>query len=61
MALFELRDLCLEKLVTFVVYACLQVDYVEPSQNIVHLKMIPRVDYSQPRGIMRTSSSQVAV
>ncbi|XP_076450911.1 transcription elongation factor SPT5-like isoform X2 [Babylonia areolata] len=35
-----------------------QVDYVEPSQNIVHLKMIPRIDYSQPRGIMRTASSQ---
>ena len=51
----------LETLVTFVVYVCLQVDYVEPSQNIVHLKMIPRVDYSQLRGIMRTSSSQVAV
>nr|KAG5709174.1 hypothetical protein BaRGS_028630 [Batillaria attramentaria] len=35
-----------------------QVDYVEPSQNIVHLKMIPRIDYSQLRGIMRTSSNQ---
>ncbi|KAK7098266.1 transcription elongation factor SPT5-like [Littorina saxatilis] len=35
-----------------------QVDYVEPSQNIVHIKMIPRTDYSQPRGIMRTASNQ---
>jgi transcription elongation factor SPT5 len=35
----------------------LQVDYVEPSQNVVHVKLIPRIDYNQPRGIMRTSST----
>lgn len=34
------------------------VDYMEASQNVVHLKMIPRIDYNQPRGIMRTPSSQ---
>ncbi|PVD33727.1 hypothetical protein C0Q70_04987 [Pomacea canaliculata] len=35
-----------------------QVDYVEPSQNVVHLKMIPRIDYTQPRGILRSSANQ---
>ncbi|KAK2179528.1 hypothetical protein NP493_486g02048 [Ridgeia piscesae] len=34
-----------------------QVDYVEPSQNLVHLKLIPRVDYTKPRGALRTGSS----
>ena len=37
----------------------LQVDYVEPSQNVVHVKMIPRIDYGQLRGVMRTTASQV--
>jgi len=34
-----------------------QVDYVEPSQNLVHLKMMPRIDYSRPRGILRNSNN----
>ncbi|XP_071104525.1 transcription elongation factor SPT5-like [Haliotis cracherodii] len=37
-----------------------QVDYVEPSQNVVHLKLIPRIDFSKPRGVFRTSASQEA-
>ena len=32
-----------------------QIDYVEPAQNIVSLKRIPRIDYSRKRGVMRTS------
>ena len=27
-----------------------QVDYVEPSHNSVHVKMIPRIDYTKMRG-----------
>ena len=34
-----------------------QVDYVETAQNAVHLKLIPRIDYSRPRGVLRTSQS----
>ncbi|ESP00239.1 hypothetical protein LOTGIDRAFT_225963 [Lottia gigantea] len=34
-----------------------QVDYMEPSQNIVHLKMIPRIDYSKPRGALKNHSN----
>lgn len=30
-----------------------QIDYVEPSQNIVHLKLIPRIDYTRMRGALR--------
>lgn len=30
-----------------------QVDYFEPAQNIVHLKMIPRIDYTKKRGVLR--------
>ncbi|CAI9740140.1 transcription elongation factor SPT5-like [Octopus vulgaris] len=33
-----------------------QVDYVEPSQNIVHLKLIPRIDYTRYRGLMKSSN-----
>nr|XP_006824005.1 PREDICTED: transcription elongation factor SPT5 isoform X2 [Saccoglossus kowalevskii] len=33
-----------------------QVDYVEPAQNQVTLKLVPRVDYSRPRGIARTAT-----
>ncbi len=33
-----------------------QVDYVEPSQNVVHLKLLPRVDYTRLRGALRGSS-----
>ncbi|XP_074659963.1 transcription elongation factor SPT5-like isoform X2 [Tubulanus polymorphus] len=32
-----------------------QVDYVEPSQNMVHLKLIPRIDYTRMRGALRSS------
>ncbi|KAL5006667.1 hypothetical protein ScPMuIL_015473 [Solemya velum] len=34
-----------------------QVDYVEPAQNIVHLKLIPRIDYTRPRGLMRNTQT----
>ncbi|CAG5115436.1 unnamed protein product [Candidula unifasciata] len=34
-----------------------QVDIVYPSQNEVELKLIPRIDYTRPRGAMRSSSS----
>ena len=34
-----------------------QVDYVESAQNAVHLKMLPRIDYSRPRGLLRNSQS----
>lgn len=30
-----------------------QVDYFEPSQNQVTLKIIPRIDYTKPRGVIR--------
>ncbi|XP_033102671.1 transcription elongation factor SPT5-like isoform X2 [Anneissia japonica] len=32
-----------------------QVDYVDLAQNQVTIKLIPRIDYSRPRGISRTS------
>ena len=34
-----------------------QVDYVDIAQNQVHLKLIPRIDYSRPRGALRTPQS----
>ena len=37
-----------------------QVDYVEQSQNKVGLKVIPRIDYSRPRGALRTNSAEDA-
>ncbi|XP_077978109.1 transcription elongation factor SPT5-like [Glandiceps talaboti] len=33
-----------------------QVDYVEPAQNQVTLKLVPRVDYTRPRGLVRTAA-----
>ncbi|KAK3101764.1 hypothetical protein FSP39_006184 [Pinctada imbricata] len=30
-----------------------QVDYVEPAQNIVHLKLLPRIDYTRKRGVLK--------
>lgn len=35
-----------------------QVDYVESAQNAVHLKMIPRIDYTRARGLFRTNQSE---
>ena len=32
-----------------------QIDFVEPSQNQVHVKLIPRIDYSKLRGHLRGS------
>ena len=32
----------------------MQVDYVEPSQNVVHLKLLPRVDYTRHRGALKS-------
>lgn len=32
-----------------------QVDYVDLAQNQVHLKLLPRVDYTRPRGALRTT------
>ncbi len=37
-----------------------QVDYVDVAQNMVSLKLIPRIDYSRPRGALRTSASDDA-
>ena len=34
-----------------------QVDYVESAQNAVHLKLLPRIDYTRMRGIMRNQQS----
>ena len=31
-----------------------KVDYVEPSQNVVHLKLLPRVDYTRHRGALKS-------
>ncbi len=35
-----------------------QVDYVDMAQNQVHLKLLPRIDYSRPRGALRTNASE---
>jgi len=32
----------------------MQVDYVEPSQNVVHLKLLPRIDYTRHRGALKS-------
>ncbi|XP_041365560.1 transcription elongation factor SPT5-like [Gigantopelta aegis] len=37
-----------------------QVDYVEPAQNVVHLKLLPRVDYSKMRGVLKNSAKEDA-
>ena len=34
-----------------------QVDYVDMAQNQVHLKLLPRIDYSRFRGALRTGAS----
>ena len=34
-----------------------QVDYVDMAQNTVHLKLLPRIDYTRPRGALRTANS----
>ena len=34
-----------------------QVDYVDVAENQVQLKLIPRIDYSRPRGALRTAQS----
>lgn len=38
----------------------LQVDFVEPAQNYVHLKLIPRIDYTKPRGFAKTKDNNVS-
>lgn len=35
-----------------------QVDYVDLAQNQVHLKLLPRIDYTRPRGALRTAQSE---
>ncbi|KAK0085563.1 hypothetical protein PV325_004872 [Microctonus aethiopoides] len=35
-----------------------QIDYVELAQNQVNLKLIPRIDYTRPRGALRTAQSE---
>eukprot|EP00094_Tigriopus_californicus_P005339 TCALIF_05148-PA protein Name:"Similar to SUPT5H Transcription elongation factor SPT5 (Homo sapiens)" AED:0.12 eAED:0.12 QI:0/0.33/0.3/1/0.77/0.8/10/0/1058 len=37
-----------------------QVDYVDTSQNMVHLKLLPRIDYTRPRGALRTMAGGAA-
>ena len=34
-----------------------QVDYVDLAQNQVHLKLLPRIDYSRERGALRKPQS----
>jgi hypothetical protein len=34
-----------------------QVDYVDLAQNQVHLKLLPRIDYTRLRGALRTTQS----
>ena len=34
-----------------------QVESVEDVQNLVYLKLIPRIDYSRPRGVLRSSQN----
>lgn len=34
-----------------------QVDYVDMAQNSVHLKLLPRIDYTRLRGALRTTQS----
>ncbi|XP_037068165.1 transcription elongation factor SPT5-like, partial [Pollicipes pollicipes] len=36
-----------------------QVDYVDPGQSSVHLKLIPRIDYSRMRGALRDKENEV--
>lgn len=35
-----------------------QVDFVDLAQNQVHLKLLPRIDYTRMRGALRTTSSE---
>lgn len=35
-----------------------QVDYVDLAQNQVHLKLLPRIDYTRMRGALRTTQSE---
>lgn len=35
-----------------------QVDYVDLAQNQVHLKLLPRIDYTRLRGALRTTQSE---
>lgn len=32
-----------------------QVDYVDLAQNLVHLKLLPRIDYTRLRGALRST------
>lgn len=48
--------MCLH-LVHFLHLSLFQVDYVDMAQNLVHLKLLPRIDYSRMRGALRTISS----
>lgn len=34
-----------------------QVDYFDMAQNQVHLKLLPRIDYTRLRGALRTAQS----
>ncbi|XP_025424604.1 transcription elongation factor SPT5 [Sipha flava] len=38
-----------------------QVDYVDLAQNHVHLKLLPRIDYTRPRGALRASMDPEAL
>ncbi|XP_015380176.1 PREDICTED: transcription elongation factor SPT5-like isoform X2 [Diuraphis noxia] len=38
-----------------------QIDYVDLAQNQVHLKLIPRIDYTRPRGALRISMDPEAL
>ncbi|KAG8038436.1 hypothetical protein G9C98_006132 [Cotesia typhae] len=36
-----------------------QVDYVDLAQNQVYLKLLPRIDYTRPRGALRTAQAEI--
>ncbi|XP_008545708.1 transcription elongation factor SPT5 [Microplitis demolitor] len=36
-----------------------QVDYVDLAQNQVYLKLLPRIDYTRPRGALRTAQGEI--
>lgn len=37
-----------------------EIDFVEPSQNMVHLKLLPRIDYTRNRGVLKNTQTSVS-
>lgn len=38
-----------------------QVDYVDVAQNEVHLKLLPRIDYTRMRGALKSSNVSIPI